>query len=194
MKMKIYTKTGDKGMTSIVGGKRVSKTDPRLESYGTVDELNAILGLTQALLDREGSEFLQRHKDLKNWLTHIQNRLFNLGSLLACEDAALREKLPSISEEDVLYLERAIDHAQERLPELRDFILPGGHLIAAYLHVARTVCRRAERQTLHIATTEAGPVDDVLVRFLNRLSDFLFAASRYANFLEGIEDTKWTKD
>jgi cob(I)alamin adenosyltransferase len=189
MRTKIYTKTGDTGMTSLVGGARVSKTDPRLDSYGTVDELNAVLGMVQAHIATAPA----KHLELQGWLTRIQNRLFNLGSLLACEDEKLQSALPKITNEDIVFLERAIDTATEKLPDLKDFILPGGHFIASSLHVARTVCRRAERQTM--ALYEAKIVqDEILLKFLNRLSDFLFVASRLANFNEGFADVKWQKD
>lgn len=189
MRAKIYTKTGDKGMTSLVGGARVSKTDPRLESYGTVDELNAVLGLVQAQISLAPT----KHTELQSWLVRIQNRLFNLGSLLACEDDQLRKNLPQITEDDITYLEKAIDSATEKLPELREFILPGGHMIAASLHLARTVCRRAERLTMALYESQKIQ-DEVAIRFLNRLSDFLFVASRLANFNEGFADVKWQKD
>lgn len=191
MRPKIYTKTGDTGMTSLVGGARVHKTDPRLESYGTVDELNAVLGMVQAEIAR--SSRAPAHDELKTWLLVIQNRLFNLGSLLACEDEKLKQSLPPLNEADVAYLERAIDTAQEKLPELRDFILPGGHPVAALLHLARTVCRRAERLTAHLYQ-EKKIADEILLKYLNRLSDFLFVASRLANANEGFADVKWQKD
>lgn len=194
MAVKIYTRSGDKGMTSLVGGTRVSKSDPRLESYGTVDELNSILGMARAelrQLDLAGAK--PGLHLLAEQLEKIQNRLFNLGSLLACEDARMKSRLPVISEAHIAELEQQIDVMTEQLPELKEFILPGGHKLAATLHFARTVCRRAERLTIFLYD-DRQIEDPLLLHFLNRLSDYLFVAARFANFLTGISDIKWQKD
>lgn len=194
MAVKIYTRSGDKGMTSLVGGTRVSKSDPRLESYGTVDELNSILGMARAelrQLDLAGAK--PGLHLLAEQLEKIQNRLFNLGSLLACEDARMKSRLPVISEAHISELEQHIDVMTEQLPELKEFILPGGHKLAATLHFGRTVCRRAERLTIFLYD-DRQIEDPLLLHFLNRLSDYLFVAARFANFLTGISDIKWQKD
>ncbi len=181
-------------MTSLVGGTRVSKSDERLESYGTVDELNSILGMARAelrQLDLAGSK--PGVHLLAEQLEKIQNRLFNLGSLLACEDARMKSRLPVISDAHITELEQQIGVMTAELPELKEFILPGGHKLAATLHFARTVCRRAERHTIFLYD-DRQIEDPLLLHFLNRLSDYLFVAARFANFLTGISDIKWRKD
>jgi len=180
---KIYTKTGDKGTTGLVGGKRVSKNSPRLEAYGTVDELNCLIGLTRsifhedALLDNVDSQ-----------LEKIQNELFDLGSRLACDEEKTLAMLPEISENQVRFLEKSIDEMTALLKPLKNFILPGGDRRASVLHLARTVCRRAERQTLKMEK----PPEEILVVYLNRLSDYLFVAARYVNHIAGKEESIWS--
>src|SRR5688572_11548295 len=160
--MKIYTKTGDQGMTSLFGGKRVSKADLRIETYGTVDELNSWVGV---LRDQEINH------SRKEILLIVQDRLFTIGSMLATEPGNTKVKIPLLSERDVVVLENEIDAMDGALPPMRSFVLPGGHTAVSFAHVTRTVCRRAER--LVIALNETESVDALVVVYLNRLSDYL---------------------
>ncbi len=187
MKARIYTKTGDKGQTSLVGGKRVSKTEPRLVAYGSLDELNSFLGVIRAHLGLLG---VQRTV-FDNHLQNVQNNLFNMGSRLACEDKKLSGQLPDLSADALSMLESDMDAWEAELPPLKEFILPGGSPLAAYSHVARTVCRRTERQVLRLR--EFAEVSDAQVIYLNRLSDWLFLLSRKFNHLLGQKDVTWTK-
>lgn len=183
-KSMVYTKTGDKGMTSLVGGVRVSKTHPRLEAYGTVDELNSQIGLLITYVtDEEDREFL----------FEIQRKLFSVGSYLAT-DQTYKELRPQsiIHLEDVEELERAIDKVDSELPPLRLFILPGGSQGASVCHVCRTVCRRAERCILELNESEV-KIDENLIAYINRLSDYLFVFSRKLNNLEGGHEIIWQK-
>jgi cob(I)alamin adenosyltransferase len=165
--MKIYTKTGDKGQTSLIGGTRVPKHHIRIESYGTVDELNSWIGLIrdQAIDDRS-----------KEILVEIQDRLFTIGSSLASDPEKSKMKIPDLKEEDITLLEKEIDAMNEVLPEMRSFVLPGGHTTVSYCHIARCVCRRAERLTIHLS--ENSFVAGLVINYLNRLSDYLFVLSR----------------
>ncbi len=165
--MKVYTKKGDTGTTQLIGGTRVPKHALRIESYGTVDELNAHIGLIR---DQEISS------DYVIQLIEVQDRLFTLGSLLAADPETNKMKLPEISEEDVVYLENCIDEMDAHLPEMKFFVLPGGHSTVSYCHIARCVCRRAERITNNL--NEVSPVDPIILKYLNRLSDYLFVLSR----------------
>ncbi|MEO8147140.1 MAG: cob(I)yrinic acid a,c-diamide adenosyltransferase [Bacteroidia bacterium] len=165
--MKIYTKTGDKGQTSLIGGVRVPKHNLRIEAYGTVDELNSHIGL---LRDQPIDEHSIKI------LIEIQDRLFTIGSHLAADPVKSRMKLPDIKEEDVTLLENEMDKMNETLPEMRSFVLPGGHTIVSYCHIARCVCRRAERCVTHLASVEH--VEEITYIYLNRLSDYLFVLSR----------------
>ena len=165
--MKIYTKTGDKGQTSLIGGTRVPKHHLRIESYGTVDELNSYIGLIR---DQ------QVDKHTFNTLLEIQDRLFTIGSMLASDPEKSKMKIPDLKEEDILFLETEIDKMNEVLPELHSFILPGGHTLVSFCHIARCVCRRAERISVHLS--EESFVSELLVKYLNRLSDYLFVLSR----------------
>ena len=176
--MKIYTRTGDDGTTGLFGGKRVMKVDPRVEAYGTVDEINAVLGVARSCApDSQLCASLER----------IQHRLFVMGAELATAPGQHEKlKLDLLAEDDVLWLEQQIDELEQALPALRQFILPAGCPLAAHLHHARTVCRRAERRVLSLGT-ERG----VLVQFLNRLSDFLFVAARTANHERNLADVPW---
>jgi len=178
--MKIYTKTGDAGSTSLFGGKRVSKADLRIDTYGTVDELNSYIGL---LRDQEVNA------KRKNVLVEIQDRLFTIGSILATEPGNVKVKVPSLNEDDIVFLEREIDTMEEKLPPMRSFVLPGGHPSVSFCHVARTVCRRAER--LVIALDAQEKVDPLIVKYLNRLSDYLFILSRKMTAELGAEETPW---
>lgn len=176
--MKIYTKTGDKGETSLLGGTRVSKAHQKLEAYGTVDELNSNVGMI-ASLNKEHSDFLNK----------IQHRLFNIGSLLATEKEVNFE-LPSIDVNDITVLELEIDRLNETLPTLKNFILPGGSSSSAQAHIARCVCRRAERRVVALQEEKY----TILVQYLNRLSDYLFVLSRDLLRLEGKTEVVWEKD
>lgn len=179
--MKIYTKTGDEGMTSLLGGKRVSKAALRIETYGTVDELNAFMGLVR---DQEVNH------PRKTFLIGIQNRLFTIGATLATEPGTKNAKLPSLEETDVRSLEEAMDAMDKELPPMRNFVLPGGHPSVSHCHVARTVCRRAERLT--IALNAEHEIDPLVIKYLNRLSDYLFVLSRKMSVELGIEEIPWT--
>lgn len=187
--MKIYTKTGDKGRTRLVGGSEVSKTDPRLEAYGTVDELNASLGLVLTELLKHPH---QAFKSSQESLLRVQNELFNIGSHLACETKDLHEKLPSVHQGQIEALENWIDTLEAELPPLRQFILPGGSELSARLHLARTICRRAERACVFVEST-AIQIETSKI-YLNRLSDLLFVFSRYCNLKLGHNDVTWNKD
>lgn len=177
---KIYTKTGDKGHTSLIGGARVPKYDDRIEAYGTVDELNAWIGLIR-------DQDIDAH--YKELLLEIQDRLFTMESLLAKGPDSEKRQLPVLIEEDIHLLEKEIDKMNEVLPDLASFILPGGHTTVSYCHLARTVCRRAERLTIKLS--QQHPVEILNIKYLNRLSDFLFVLSRkLANDLN-IGDTLW---
>ncbi|HYG49716.1 MAG TPA: cob(I)yrinic acid a,c-diamide adenosyltransferase [Flavobacteriales bacterium] len=178
--MKIYTKTGDKGQTSLLGGKRLQKSHIRIEAYGTVDELNSFLGV---LRDSYQDETLN-----KLWID-IQDRLFTLGSILAAANDTKKFKIPEISEADITVLEIAIDTMNNELEPMRSFILPGGNLPASWAHVCRTVCRRAERRCVELAATEEVP--ELIVKYLNRLSDYFFILSRFISKKQGSVDTPW---
>jgi cob(I)alamin adenosyltransferase len=181
---KIYTKTGDDGTTGLVGGTRVKKIDVRLEAYGTIDELNAAIGLLRSLDIAD---------DVCKLLIQIQNKLFNIGSRLASDDKG--EKITAdliIKEEYVKALERAIDEYEKKLSPLTEFILPGGEQSVAQCHVARTVCRRAERRILEFA--EDNKVQPELIKYINRLSDYLFVLARRLASDKDITEEKWKKD
>jgi len=169
--MKVYTKTGDEGLTGLIGGTRVPKADLRINLYGEVDELNAHIGLLRA---HTGETFSQHHT-LKN----VQSRLFDLGSQMACElEQRKKFKLPDIHQEHITELEVAIDQMSESLPPLKNFVLPAGNVASAQAHVARTVCRRVERSFVAFKQTHAEDVKVEHIKFLNRLSDYLFVLSR----------------
>lgn len=178
--MKIYTKTGDQGTTSLFGGKRVSKADLRIDTYGTIDELNSFIGL---LRDQPVNEVR------KEVLVEIQDRLFTIGSILATEPGNTKVKIPHLAESDVQLLEKEIDAMDGSLPPMRFFVLPGGHQSVSFCHVARTVCRRAERLTIALNSNE--PIDDLVIKYLNRLSDYLFMLSRKMTQELGAEETPW---
>ncbi len=182
--MKIYTKTGDNGTTSLFNGQRVMKSALRVEVYGTVDELNSIIGIVSTLPDLPA--------EIINSIEVINNLLFNLGSDLASPlNPAPKFDVPRINGENIKWLEKLIDTYVEQLPPLKNFILPGGTMSAAYLQNARTVCRRAERLAVSLATDE--DLGEFAIKFLNRLSDYLFTAARYSNLLNGMNDINWTK-
>lgn len=180
--MKLYTKTGDKGKTGLFGGQRVPKNDLRIETYGTVDELNSILGIVR---------FHTKDKDLLDLYQTLQNTLFNLGSDLATPfGSKFEDKVKRIDSSHIDLLEKKIDEFQAASPEFRNFILPGGSAAASYLHLARTVCRRAERRCVSLMEIE--DIGEFAQKYLNRLSDFFFICARYANVVDGYEDIEWS--
>jgi cob(I)alamin adenosyltransferase len=179
--MKIYTKTGDKGYTSLLSGEKVQKSHLRIEAVGTVDELNSYIGVLASYPSNES------HQDL---LLDIQHTLFNMGALLAVE-SSISFALPTLKAEDVAKLETAIDLLTAQLPALRHFILPGGHPEVAYCHIARTVCRRAERNVVRLS--EISVVPEFCIQHLNRLSDYLFVLARMMCKNLGVEEVKWEK-
>ncbi|MCW3070911.1 MAG: hypothetical protein JWO44_801 [Bacteroidetes bacterium] len=178
--MKVYTKTGDKGQTSLIGGTRVPKHHMRIEAYGTVDELNSYIGLIR---DQ------QIDSDSKKMLVEIQDRLFTIGSSLASDPERSKMKIPDLKEEDITLLEQEMDKMNETLPEMRSFVLPGGHTTVSYCHIARCVCRRAERLTIHLS--ENSFVADPVIKYLNRLSDYLFVLSRKLSHDLNAEEIPW---
>ena len=178
--MKIYTKTGDKGQTSLIGGTRVSKHHNRIEAYGTIDELNSWVGLIR---DQDMDE------RLKSILAEIQDRLFTIGSSLASDPGKSKMKIPDLKEEDVELLEKEMDDMNTTLPEMRSFLLPGGHTTVSYCHIARCVCRRGERACIRLAETEF--VSELLIKYLNRLSDYLFVLSRRLGASLGASEIPW---
>ncbi|MCL6272778.1 cob(I)yrinic acid a,c-diamide adenosyltransferase [Muricauda sp. 2012CJ35-5] len=179
--MKIYTKTGDKGTTALFTGKRVPKHHIRIESYGTVDELNSFLGLIR---DQEIDQ------QTKEDIALIQHKLFTVGAILATEPTKdNRLKIPRISEADIEFLEQEMDKMNEQLPEMTHFILPGGHTTVSYCHIARTICRRAERMVSYLH--ENDPVPENLLSYINRLSDYLFVLARKLSKELQAEEVKW---
>lgn len=180
--MKIYTKKGDSGETSLFGGTRVPKSNERIEAYGTVDELNSFVGLAASYeLSDTGTEYLRK----------VQELLFTLGADLATPPSS-QTRINRISEDDVTFLENAIDKLEEDLESLKNFILPGGSQPGATLHVARTICRRAERAT--VACSKSDNISENCIKFLNRLSDFLFVIARYENKKAGVREETWKPD
>lgn len=182
MAFKIYTKTGDKGNTSLIGGTKVPKSHIRIESYGTIDELNSHLGF---LID----QIELTH--LKEFLKDIQDRLFTIGSSLACDpDKEPLMKLPDLKEEDIGILEKSIDEMNEELPVMKNFILPGGHPVISTAHIVRCVCRRAERICVNMQEQEMF-IDPLVIKYLNRLSDYLFVLARYIGFILQVPEIAW---
>ena len=180
--MKIYTKTGDKGTTTLIGGTKVSKAHLRIEAYGTVDELNSYIGLCKDLLTDE---------DGKGLLQEIQDRLFTIGSALACDpEKETKMKIPDLKEADIVLLEKGIDEMDNILPVMKSFILPGGHPSISHLHIARCICRRAERCCVRLES-EKNEVESIIIKYLNRLSDYLFVLARYTGHLLNIPDIPW---
>ncbi len=178
--MPIYTRTGDKGQTSLFGGTRVLKSDDRVDTYGTIDELNSLLGLVVANIET-------KHKRLAKELEGIQHDLFDIGSNLANPKAKPISRLP----ERVVEFEKRIDEMTAKMPELHNFILPGGGRVGANLHQARTVCRRAERRL--IALIQHEEIDEQVIKYVNRLSDLLFTMARFVNHKEKKKETIWIK-
>ncbi len=182
MAMKIYTKTGDKGTTSLIGGTKVPKSHLRIEAYGTVDELNSYIGLCKDLLtDTQGQKIL----------LEVQDRLFTIGSSLACDPIKEpKMRIPDLTETDVELLEKEMDRMNETIPPMKNFILPGGHITLSQLHIARCVCRRAERCCVRLET-ESQEVEEIIIKYLNRLSDYLFVLCRYAGHQLNISEIPW---
>ncbi len=182
MAFKIYTKTGDLGQTSLIGGTKVAKSHIRIESYGTIDELNSYIGLVN-----DHIEFTE----IKGTLKEIQDRLFTIGSSLATDpEKDSKMKLPDLKEEDILYLEQQIDAMNGELPVMKNFILPGGHVAVSTTHIARCICRRAERLCVNLKEHEEF-IDPVVIKYLNRLSDYLFVLARYLGHLLQVEEIPW---
>ena len=188
---RIYTRTGDKGMTGLVGGDRIKKNSARIEAYGTLDELSSAIGLARAALLPSLSKVIQASL-LDKWLAWTQDALFNLGSQLATPPALRGEGHLFVGAAEVEALERAIDEADAMLPPLANFIHPGGSMPGAHLHFARTLCRRAERLLITLSDSERDDVSEAL-RYLNRLSDALFVWARWINAALGISEHKWNK-
>ena len=179
MSMKIYTKTGDKGTTSLIGGTKVPKSHLRIEAYGTVDELNSYIGLCKDLLtDAQGQKIL----------LEVQDRLFTIGSSLACDPIKEpKMRIPDLKETDIELLEKEIDRMEETIPAMKSFILPGGHTTLSHLHIARCICRRAERCCVRLESE----VEEIIIKYLNRLSDYLFVLSRYTGHQTKVEEIPW---
>lgn len=182
LSFKIYTKTGDQGKTSLIGGTKVPKSHIRIDSYGTVDELNSYLGLVADYMPQQ---------ELKLLLKEIQDRLFTIGAALACDpEKELKMSIPDLKESDLILLEQEIDRMMEALPVMKHFILPGGHVAVSHTHVARCICRRAER--ICVEMQESGmPVEPLVIKYLNRLSDYLFVLARFAGHLLQVEEIPW---
>ena len=182
MSSRIYTKTGDKGSTSLIGGTKVSKSDIRIETYGTVDELNSWIGLINDQLNDE---------EFKDELKEIQDRLFTIGSSLATDaEKEPKMKLPDLVPGDTEFLEKKIDSMTAQLPLMKSFILPGGHVTVSSIHITRCVCRRAERLTVNMREHELF-VDEKIIQYLNRLSDYLFTLARFAAQKLGAKEVAW---
>lgn len=180
MAFKVYTKTGDKGKTSLFGGARVPKNHIRIESYGTIDELNSYIGLIRDSISNE---------TIRTELKEIQDRLFTAGAILATDPAKKKMKTPDLHPADIIYLENNIDRMEEELQPLKYFVLPGGHPIVSQCHIARCVCRRAER--LAVALNGEEPILPIVIQYLNRLSDYIFVLSRFLAKELKAEEVHW---
>ena len=188
---KVYTRTGDAGKTRLAGGQQVWKDSLRVEAYGTVDELNASLGVVRVI----NAEMVQRYdqaRQLERELQWMQNKLFDVGSFLATAPGQTFKNMPQVSGKDVTRLEKLIDRCQEDLEPLKEFILPGGGKVSGFLHQARTICRRAERLCVGLSREE--PVDPTIVKFVNRLSDALFVLARWVAKTQGEPEFLWERD
>ncbi|RFM29437.1 cob(I)yrinic acid a,c-diamide adenosyltransferase [Deminuibacter soli] len=183
MAFKIYTKTGDKGKTGLIGGTRVSKSHIRIDSYGTVDELNSFIGLLGDQLNDDTHSI--------SMLREIQDRLFTIGASLACDpEKEQRMKIPDLKESDIELLESEIDSMNTVLPEMKFFILPGGHAAVSTAHIARCVCRRAERICVAMQEEQLF-IEPIVLKYLNRLSDYLFVLARYAGHQLQVQEIPW---
>jgi len=182
MSQKIYTKTGDQGKTSLIGGTKIFKNDLRIETYGTIDELNSWIGFVSDAVN----DFSANHI-----LKEIQDRLFTIGSSLACDpEKESKLLIPDLHEDDISLLEKEMDTMNETLPEMKHFILPGGHSSASITHIARSVCRRAERYCVNLSLHK-GDVEPLIIKYLNRLSDYLFVLARYVSHLHNVPEIVW---
>ena len=178
--MKVYTRTGDKGTTALIGGRRVKKYNDRIEAYGTADELTAYIGLIRDSIDDD---------NIKDQLAVIQNNLMVVGGELAADDDFDLSKIPNVKAHFIVWLEQRIDEFEEELPALKAFVLPGGHLAVSHCHVARTICRRAERKA--ILLSEEHEISILLIQYLNRLSDYLFVLSRKLSKDFNVDEILW---
>lgn len=198
MAFKIYTRTGDKGKTALIGGTKVPKSHLRIESYGTIDELNSFIGLLMdhfgSLVAEKGpspSEFLSASASLSVQLREVQDRLFTIGASLACDpEKESRMKIPDLKKEDIDLLEKEIDRMEATLPPMKSFILPGGHPAVSTAHIARCVCRRAERICVRMQEDQLF-IDPIVIQYLNRLSDYLFVLARYTGHLLNVPEIPW---
>jgi cob(I)alamin adenosyltransferase len=187
---KVYTRTGDAGKTRLAGGQQIWKDSLRVEAYGTVDELNASVGVVRVI----NAEMVGRHEQaeqLEQELRWVQNKLFDVGSLLATAPGQTFKNMPQVTAKDVTRLEKMIDRCQEDLEPLKEFILPGGGKVSGFLHQARTICRRAERLCVHLSREE--PLDPTIVKFVNRLSDTLFVLARWVAKTQGEPEFLWER-
>jgi len=187
---RVYTRTGDKGETALVGGRRVPKDSPRIEAYGTIDELNSVIGLAR-VFNAEQLSRGESHRWLDEVLRRVQNELFDLGSELATPGDGAYEGMFRVSEREVTALERLMDQCQKDLTPLKSFVLPGGGRVGGFLHQARTVCRRAERRVLALSRVE--PIGEWPLKYVNRLSDLLFVLSRWAGKHLGETEYLWER-
>ncbi|MEX0803973.1 MAG: cob(I)yrinic acid a,c-diamide adenosyltransferase [Candidatus Binatia bacterium] len=187
---KVYTRTGDRGDTALVGGKRVPKDSPRIDAYGTIDELNSIVGLAR-VFNQESLDAGEAHRFLDGVLCQIQDELFDLGSELATPPEFFQQGMYRVSATEIERIEKLIDKCQEDLEPLRSFILPGGGRIGAYLHQCRTVCRRAEREILRLLRAE--PISEWPLKYVNRLSDLFFVLSRWISKQTGEQEYLWQR-
>ena len=185
---RVYTRQGDQGQTGLVGGQRVAKDSPRIEAYGTVDELNAFLGAARVTVNELAARE-PRLAMLGALMLRVQHELFNLGSILATLPEDVHPRQSRVTEDDIVQLERGMDAMNEDLAPLRSFVLPGGSRVDSELHIARTVCRRAERACVELSRTESVPPE--AVKYLNRLSDALFVWARWAAYVSGAAETLW---
>jgi cob(I)alamin adenosyltransferase len=182
MAARVYTKTGDRGTTSLIGGTKVLKSHERIEAYGTIDELNAYIGLCRDLVEIPA---------IKTVLKEIQDRLFTVGSALACDPSKESKlKIPDLKENDVFFLESEIDKLDEELQPLQFFILPGGHPTVSNIHIARCVCRRSERLIVKLLLPDEEH-DHLIIKYINRLSDYLFVLGRYVALKLNVEEQQW---
>jgi len=188
---KVYTRTGDAGKTRLAGGQQVWKDSLRVDAYGTIDELNAVVGVVR-VMNAEAADRQKHAKQLEEELRWVQNKLFDVGSILATAPGQTFKNMPQVAAKDVLRLERLIDRCQKNLEPLKEFILPGGGKVSGFLHQARTVCRRAERLCVELSKTE--PVDPTIVKFVNRLSDALFVLARWVAKTQGEPEFLWERD
>jgi len=188
---KVYTRTGDLGMTSLIGGKSTSKNDPRICAYGKIDELNSYIGACRQSLSSSDIKGQDVEK-LGKILYRIQNELFNIGNMLATLDSDIAENIPKVEVSHIDTLEKNIDYFNNELPPLNSFVLPGGSNVNIWLHIARTVCRDCERQVVGLSSKEN--IDDNIIKYLNRLSDALFVFSRWSNYKLSIKETLWNSN